>query len=334
MSDGDYAKQLEIQRKAFEAQFGSLEAMGFEDKTKNETQENSSSVESQESEQEDGDNSSDEAESDASFHGFSDDESSAKQKAAHGASRAPRVIKFGGVTDAYVPPSKKEQKLLRLGKAPVRKESESEEDGRSGARHGGSDGEGNVEAENLHNDLELQRFLKESHLLSAFGSTPSGADLTLQTMDNVEYKDDAVFGKARARTLEMRLQNLSSANGRSRKLEKVPMNIRKGMVQKHTKRIQQHEREARDAGVVLSKVKKGEFRKIDRTYRNDIERRIGSGQSAVDPQRIKHRQRGLQVNSVGRSTRNGLIISSQEIKAITGSSGPKRAGGSKHKRRR
>nr|4QMF_A Chain A, Protein FAF1 [Saccharomyces cerevisiae S288C]4QMF_C Chain C, Protein FAF1 [Saccharomyces cerevisiae S288C] len=46
------------------------------------------------------------------------------------------------------------------------------------------------EAENLQNDLELQQFLRESHLLSAFN-------------------DDQVIGKARSRTLEMRLNRLS-----------------------------------------------------------------------------------------------------------------------------
>lgn len=34
LDDDDYIKQMELQRKAFESQFGSLESMGFEDKTK------------------------------------------------------------------------------------------------------------------------------------------------------------------------------------------------------------------------------------------------------------------------------------------------------------
>ena len=200
MSDAEYAKQLEIQRRAFEAQFGSLESMGFEDKSKQVLEEEESSQDEEEQDKEE-DGASDsgnenqeksEGEESESFEDFSEDEMQPKKTP----QRQPKVIKFGGSTDTYIPPSKKEQKLLRSGKAPKQtlvdlkamQEAIEESKGKTQGDAG--------ETENLENDLELQRFLKESHLLSAFGSGPSGADLTLETMDNVEYKDDVVLGKA------------------------------------------------------------------------------------------------------------------------------------------
>ncbi|SCV04395.1 LAME_0H18096g1_1 [Lachancea meyersii CBS 8951] len=324
MGDDEYARQLELQRKAFEAQFGSLESMGFEDKTKNQTvDEMSDSDESQKSEAETGS----ESEGERSFQGFFDDDEveqssysqEKKKRQSRQVQHQPKVIKFDGTSDAYVAPSKKEQKLVRSGKAPKNSLTESrlQEELEEGSE--GDDEAADVEKDNLQNDLELQRFLKESHLLSAFGqNTHSGADLTLETMNNVEYRDDQVFGKARSRTLEMRLKNLSSVNGKSHKLEKVPMNVRRGMVDKHIKRIKKHEHEAREGGIVLSKVKKGEFRKIDSTYRKDIERRIGTKNASSDAQRRAKRQKGIKVSSVGRSTRNGLIISPEEIRRING----------------
>ncbi|SCU85055.1 LAFA_0D13630g1_1 [Lachancea sp. 'fantastica'] len=323
--DEEYQRQLELQREAFEAQFGSLESMGFEDKTKKQVSDETSGSEEQEHDSQDDsqDGSQDESGSDgdASFQGFSDDDTEAKEpRSEPQTKRQPKVIKFDGASDVYSAPNRKEQKLVRSGKAPKQSLAEARE--QEEMMQAGQDEEDDTadgEKENLQSDLELQRFLKESHLLSAFSQNePSGADLTLQTMNNVEYRDDQVFGKARSRTLEMRLKNLSSVNGKEQKLEKVPINIRKGMVDKHVKRIKKHEQEAREGGIILSKVKKGEFRKIDSTYRKDIERRIGSRNSSADKQRRAKRQKGLKVSSVGRSTRNGLIISPEEIRRING----------------
>ncbi|SCU97731.1 LADA_0H07932g1_1 [Lachancea dasiensis] len=328
MSDGDYAEQLRLQRQAFEAQFGSLESMGFEDKTKAEQQQNEelsedTSLASEDSGGEsDGASCSDSNENE-SFEGFSDHDFQTQDKS-NTTQRQPKVIKFDGSSDVYVAPSKKEQKIIRSGRAPGKTllDAKLEEDLIKASENDTGDVTNDGEKENLQKDLELQRFLKESHLLSAFGNnSPSGADLTLQTMDNVEYKDDQLFGKARSRTLEMRLKNLASVNGKAEKLEKVPMNIRRGMTDKHIKRIKKHEHEAREGGIVLSKVKKGEYRKIDATYRKDIERRIGHKNASNEAQRRAKRQKGLKVHSVGRSTRNGLIISPDEIKRINGAPG-------------
>lgn len=306
--DEEYLRQLEVQRAAFEAQFGSLESMGFEDKTKTEVvEENSESEEEQSSGSE-------------SFHGFSEEEGGSQDeedseeeeqqpREVERQRRGPKVVKFQETETDYKP-SKKEQRLIRSGKVPTLQAIE-----KASANASDSDSDPDQEQENLRNDIELQRFLKESHLISAF-----------QTDKNTIH-DSELHGKARARTLETRLQSLSATNAvRQRTLETVPMNIRKGMVKKHKERITKYESEARDAGTVLSRVSRGEFRRIDATYKKDIERRIGRHTAAGKrahaggrPGRSgPKRDFGLKVQTVGRSTRNGLKLSAADIAKIRG----------------
>ncbi|EDO15403.1 hypothetical protein Kpol_1063p14 [Vanderwaltozyma polyspora DSM 70294] len=324
-----YAKMMEMQRKAFEAQFGSLEDMGFEDKTKELNEESESEDESEQEQEEEQSGSGSEYEngSDDQFSGFSDssdnEQNDINKKSKNAVESGPKVIKFNGPSDIFVVPSKKEQKMLRSGKTLKHTTSNSNNDD----EQNDSDEDENLERENLQNDLELQQFLRESHLLASLNSanskSESGASLTLQSMNNdsIAYQDDVVMGKARARTLEMRLNRLSKINGHDKKinrLEKMPIQTRKGMVNKHIKRIEKYEQEAADGGIVLSKVKKGQFRKIEHTYKRDIERRIGTSIKKKDEIRNTKRKRGLKVNSIGRSTRNGLVISSQEIARVNG----------------
>ncbi|KAL3232954.1 Protein FAF1 [Nakaseomyces bracarensis] len=320
--DDEYRQQLELQRQAFEAQFGSLESMGFSDKTKeldSESEESGSETDNDTSSGSEEDGVVDGSEEEEEFAGFSsgsEEEKSDKPK------KQPRVIKFSGPSDTYIPPSKKEQKLLKSGKTLNKNRRLLEEDPEE-KKENDEDEEGALEAENLKNDIELQRFLKESHILSAFNSTSSGASLTLDGLKDtsIAYQDDEVMGKARARTLEMRLNNISQVNGHEKKiskLEKVPMHIRKGMVDKHVQRINKYEEDAADAGIVLSKVKKGQFRKIQSTYVKDIERRIGKSIKTKDQEKSKKRTRGLKIQSVGRSTRNGLVLSPEDIAKING----------------
>ncbi|CCD25976.2 Faf1p NDAI_0G02010 [Naumovozyma dairenensis CBS 421] len=331
--DTEYLKALEAQRLAFESQFGSLESMGFEDKTKDITVGSDSSSHNSDSDINDNNNDDDEEEdsendgdsdSDSDIDvGSRDNETKVTEKSSSMITRGPKVITFNGPADDFIAPSKKDKKLLSSGKSLIHtiiKEQESEEREMNDNKN---DNE-NLEEENLQNDIELQQFLKESHLLSAFNnnnstssSITSGVALTLQGMngsksDSIAYQDDQVMGKARARTLEMRLNGLSKINGHSKnidKLEKVPMHVRKGMIKKHVERIQRYEKDAAEGGIVLSKVKKGQFRKIESTYKKDIERRIGQSIKRKDIERNTRRERGLKINTIGRSTRNGLVVS-------------------------
>lgn len=307
---------FETQRKAFEAQFGTLESMGFEDKTRTIT-----NMKACDNKCEDiVDTSFQTEDKSKNYNRISNekiqtDETSVLQKSDQNrrSSRYPKVIKFNGPSDIYIPPTKKEQKILKSGKAPKERSiSNTTPKSRSEVN----------EEDDLKNDLELDRFIRESHILSTFQNETSGSEVMLDMKNNnmVGYKDDDLCGKARLRTLEMRLNQLSdtNCNRKLKKLEKVPMNIRKGMIKKHMGRINKFEQDAKEGGIILSKVKKGEFRKITSTYKKDIERRIGTNMKSKI--KTNFRERSLKINTVGKSTRNGLKISSQEIKRVQGES--------------
>lgn len=305
--DAEYLRMMEIQRRNFEAQFGSIEEMGFEDKTKVSDTESLSSDEVEEDDDEDGSDDEDVEEESDESHDYESEEDFQGFDEPQETQRQPTVIKFKDTTRTYTQPTREQKKLLKSGKAPSLtkpikpKVPDTKED-----------------KDNLDNDLELQRFLQESHILSNFQSQNSGADLTLQTIDN-----DGPIGDARKHTLNSRLKNLSSTNGvKKSKLEKMPMHIRKGMVQSRVKKIAKFEQDAKEGGIVLSKVKKGEFRNIGGSV--TLGDRIGDGLKNKKGSYNKHRERGLKINSVGKSTRNGLVISQSTIDRINGTGDKKR----------
>lgn len=360
----EYMKQLEEQRKAFEAQFGSLESLGFEDKTKHvqhaRSNSNSSSDENSNSESDISNSELKNNESEDSADGTNTEDNNEDIeeenklnciipiKAADNNQekniKKPKIIKFSDPSDTYIAPSKQEQKLLRSGRTladnarKIAKLQQLRTSKHITLDDEDNEEEANIEAENLHNDIALQQFLKESHLLSAFSgddktnSDFSGVSLTLEAIGNENdriqnnsnqllFQDSEIIGKARMKTLEQRLHNLSKINGHNKKinkLEKVPMAIRKGMINKHLERITKYEQEAKEGGIVLSKVKKGQFRKIEATYKKDIERRIGTSIKSKDMERTSKRKRGLKINTIGRSTRNGLVVSKADIARING----------------
>ncbi|CAI5759165.1 unnamed protein product [Candida verbasci] len=285
MSDEEeYKKQLEIQRRNFEAQFGSIEDLGFEDKSKGKSSE-SESENNSESESET---------SESDFEGF-DPASEINE---------PKVIKLN---DSYTPTptiSKRDKKILKYGKIPTVEEIDKREKlAESKKPKTNEDND-----ENLQNDLKLQKLLKESHILTNTLEY-SGADLTLQTIDF-----DDPTGKARRRTLDSRFEELSSTNGvRPKTLEKMPMNMRKGMIKKRNEKISKYEKEAKDAGIVISKVRKGELRDLSAgrgsTSSSD---RLGSGKKI----KKTNRDKGLKIHGIGKSTRNGLVISQNDITRI------------------
>lgn len=301
--DAEYLRQIEIQRRNFEAQFGSIEEMGYEDKTKvSDTESLSSDDDDEDEEESDSDDElisgsddgeeddDDEIESEEEFKGFDEPQ--------------PKVIKFKDPTREYQEPTKEQKKLLKSGKAPslLAKSKPTIEKPKT-----------KEDKENFDNDLELQRFLNESHILSNFKNKESGADLTLQTLDHEEP-----IGAANRHILQSRLQKLSSVNGVAKKnLSKMPMSIRKGMVKNRIEKIAKFEKDAREGDIILSKVKKGELRDIGGSV--SISERIGTG--LKNNKKLKHRDRGLKIQSVGKSTRNGLIISQREIDRINGTGG-------------
>lgn len=314
-NDDDYMKALEIQRRNFEAQFGSIEDMGYKDKSK---------AQDKDCDEEDSDSEEDnipnhltkDSDDEDDFSGFGsnaslssdeeeDDEESEQEV-------KPKVIK---INDSFStpPPSitNAERKIVRSGRAPTLAEMAKKEQELSKMTKKQQAKAAKEDDENLENDLKLQRLLKESHIL-ANQLDYSGADLTLQTID---YEDPT--GKARRRALDSRIRSLaansSSTGGLPKTLEKMPMNMRKGMIKSNERKVAQYEQEAKDAGIILSKVKKGDFRDLNQgkgsTSSSD---RLGTGNKVEK----KHRQKGLKINAVGRSTRNGLVISQNDIDRI------------------
>jgi uncharacterized protein DUF4602 len=104
------------------------------------------------------------------------------------------------------------------------------------------------DAENLKNDIALQRLLAESHLLSKDAS--QGLDPR---------------GKARIKALDIRLQALGSKDSFFAQ-DNVPMTIRKGITKKRQGKEEKRRREAKESGTILEKEvrKKKEIGKRDR----------------------------------------------------------------------
>ncbi|GEQ70780.1 hypothetical protein JCM33374_g4459 [Metschnikowia sp. JCM 33374] len=317
MSD-DYMKALEIQRRNFEAQFGTLESMGFKDSTAN-----AEDSESEQDSDEDSSNSSSgsSSEEEEDFGGFDSDveENSGEFRQSKSGAKKPSVTprlnsvakpKVVSLTESFTPtgPMKVDRKVARSGRVPTIREQEEKQRQLNKLTKRQQQQAAKEDSENLENDLKLQRLLSESHIL-AHNIEHSGADLTLQTIDY-----EAPVGNARRRILDQRIRSVAAINsgtqGLPKKLEKMPMGMRKGMIRARDNRVAEYEREAREAGIILSRVKKGEVRNLDQgrgaTLASD---RLGMGKK--EGKRI--RDRGLKIQSVGKSTRNGLRISQSKL---------------------
>lgn len=90
-----------------------------------------------------------------------------------------------------------------------------------------------MDAENLKNDLALQRLLKESHLLEdASNLNPTG--------------------KNRHKAIDLRIQSLGGTKSIYEQ-KKMPKSHREGIQAKAAKREERRRREARENGIILEK---------------------------------------------------------------------------------
>jgi hypothetical protein len=103
---------------------------------------------------------------------------------------------------------------------------------RSPSKDEDEDGIDAADADNLKNDLALQRLLKESHLLE------SGSDL-------------APTGKNRLKALDLRMQSLGAKT--SLYHQKMPSSHRRGIKAKAEKREERRRLEAKENGIILEK---------------------------------------------------------------------------------
>lgn len=364
--DKEYLAMMEAQRKAFEAQFGSLEDLGYEDKSK-EIQQQASHESETDTDSNSDDNSSSRSSSSSDneeedeFKGFSEDEDVYASHSSDDSQEdsdieegqyeeeqeeAPVVVKFSDkttptstiISSQSAKPNNK--KLLRKGKIPsllsieYKQQMSQLEAEQEILKNGNSSKE---EMENMQKDIELQRLLSESHILSATQSAHSysGTDLTLRTIN------DDPFGKARAKTMTQRLRNLPTdlpMLSKALKLEKMPMQMRKGMLRKEVQRVKKFEQEAKNSGTILSKTKKYELRDLNMSRANKVGFKSDFiGKHVIGKKQLQNktgfRQRGLQVQSIGKSTRNGLVINEKDLARITGGGGGKGKGKGKKGRR-
>lgn len=297
---GDQSAQImDLFRKNFESQFGSIET-GPIQSSKTKKFKSVEELDSDASENSDLGSSH----SDSSFisagEGESRDQASKKVTNAGSNSRTtlissqndldqdsdgPQIVKFSGgsnqsdsVDDFMTVLSKKQQrKLFMSAKAP-----KSIDQAQLNAQS--KIPESSESQEDLKNDLELNRLIKESQILAEAekqSSHYSGADLSL----DAEYNP-----KVRLKVLEMRLNEVGSKGKRS----DMPMNIRKGIVAKKHEKQAKYDEYAREAGIVQARKSRGDSNKSQ-----------------------KRRQRGLQIQTVGKSTRHGHVVSSREIAART-----------------
>ncbi|QPG74182.1 hypothetical protein FOA43_001506 [Brettanomyces nanus] len=232
---------------------------------------------------------------------------------------APLIVRFEDKYDPkMVENSRSEKKILRSGK-PISL-AQLKRKGQLAEKQKLKQAKTEEDKQDMKNDLELQRLLDESHILAGDHGF-SGADVGFSGAD-VGFQDE-VMGNSRVRTLDSRMQKLAEANqAHKHKLENMPMNYRKGMVKAQLKRISKYEEEAHEAGIILAKSRKGEFRRIGDDGTTSFTERIGSGMK----KQSRMRDRGLRVNTVGKATSHGVLLSKHDLHKITGGDKKKRKG--------
>lgn len=113
-------------------------------------------------------------------------------------------------------------------------------------------GDGNDDPQNedsrslLASDLELQRLISESHILSAtnpFNAASSGAHAPSKAFSE---------GRTRALTTDLRLRKLGSSSSIF-KQQKMPMAMRKGIAGAKASREEKRRREAKENGIILER---------------------------------------------------------------------------------
>ncbi|KAK3357395.1 hypothetical protein B0T25DRAFT_156988 [Lasiosphaeria hispida] len=161
----------------------------------------------------------------------------------------------------------------------------------------------------LANDLALQRLIAESHILSAAGGNASHY-LSEAAAANGANSRPFAEGRTRLRTTDMRIQALG-AKGSALAQAKMPMSMRKGILQSAETREDKRRREARENGIVL-------------------EREPSSGSSggpAAKKKKKKKRsdERPVDMPSVGKMRGAELRISAFEARSIA-SEGSRRGG--------
>ncbi|KAK9466008.1 hypothetical protein V1512DRAFT_291905 [Lipomyces arxii] len=219
----------------------------------------------------------------------------------------PVVVRFDGSrTERIVnAPTPKDRKNFMSQKTPKSDVELEKEEKKNGSLRKKSKADEQDDQMNLKHDVELQRLITESHILSEASRTGSAISLS-----DVSFSP---IGKARLKTMESRIDSLALRGDGRRKVEnkdyfsvnpqslvetqkerfnktKMPMTMRKGMINKKAERKAKYEKNAKEAGIVLPKAPRNQ----KKSQRNT-------------------RDRGLKIQSVGHFTKSGLKLSKHEI---------------------
>ncbi|OAX79999.1 hypothetical protein ACJ72_05676 [Emergomyces africanus] len=190
-------------------------------------------------------------------------------------------------TTSWVSPKdildKQERKTFMTSKPPSSSEAaKNSTKTKTSGTAGDTAGDQAMDAENLKNDLALQRLLKESHLLeSADDLNPTGAK--------------------RHRAIDLRMQSAGAKLSLFTQA-KMPMSHRKGIIGKANKKEETRRREARENGIILEK-----------PSFSTAGKKNGSGGSGSI-----RRERGIGGPSVGKFTGGTLRLSKKDISDIQG----------------
>ena len=187
-------------------------------------------------------------------------------------------------------------------------------------------GDGNDDPQNedsrslLANDLELQRLISESHILSAtnpFNNTASSSFSSSGAAPSKAFSE----GRTRALTTDLRLQKLGSTGSIFNQQKKMPMAMRKGILGAKAAREEKRRREAKENGIILER-----------------ERPDEGGSAGKKAKRKQGKRSDLPVDMPGMGRMKGgeLRLSKRDVRAVEMEG--KRMGDSrgkgKHRRRR
>ncbi|KAF1731515.1 Protein FAF1 [Beauveria bassiana] len=158
-------------------------------------------------------------------------------------------------------------------------------------------------------DLELRRLLSESHLLtpshnnaasrSVFSSSVVGGDSSSSSSEPKVFAS----GRTRQKTTDLRLQALGAKTS-VLKQEKMPMNMRKGIVAAARMREERRRREAKENGIILERSGSGSG---------------SSGGNGKKKGSRARQERGVHGPGIGRMRGAELRISEGDVRRIEGS---------------
>ncbi|RMJ28423.1 hypothetical protein PHISP_00728 [Aspergillus sp. HF37] len=204
----------DVFRRYFEAQFQPLELPGGPVSQDTENKE----------EDDDNEDETEESDTGSEWGGISEEEDANNQVEV--VEHKDSSVKTDDTTD------KKARKAFMSGKVPSFSIDSTTNTTTTSKAEDGDDDDG-TDADNLKNDLALQRLLRESHLLE------SASEL-------------APTGKNRHKALDLRMQSLG-ANASIYSQHNMPSSIRRGIKSKATQKDDKRRREARENGIILEK---------------------------------------------------------------------------------